>query len=38
MLPVALVAPRPDRVVAFTTRLVLSPYSAFTAPVTSCMF
>ena len=32
-LPVGVVTPWPDRVVAFTTRLVLSPYSAGGAPV-----
>ena len=30
-------APRPDFVVAFTTRLDLSPYCASGAPVISCM-
>src|SRR5579862_8386306 len=34
-LPNGLVAPKPDRVVAFTTRLVLSPYWASGDPVIS---
>src|ERR1700730_14178597 len=36
-LPNGLVAPNPDRVVAFTTRLVLSPYCASGEPVISSM-
>src|SRR5579884_2691522 len=33
--PFGFISPRPERVVALTTRLVLSPYSAFGVPVTS---
>ena len=37
MLPVGLVAPCPERVVATITRLVLSPYSAGGAPEITSM-
>ena len=36
--PLGRVRPRPERVVALTTRLVLSPYSAFGVPVTISIF
>ena len=37
MLPVGLVTPCPERVVATITRLVLSPYSAGGAPLMTSM-